>query len=94
LNGFIEFKGQELLNPLNPFNPWLEKFSLGKASTAHGRTSWLKWKDYHREIQLPEGVNTENATASFKNGVLEEDRWAVERSGWLLVLDQTTNHPR
>ncbi len=26
---------------------------------------------FHREIPLPEGVNTENVTANFKNGVLE-----------------------
>ena len=26
---------------------------------------------FHREIPLPEGVKTENATANFKNGVLE-----------------------
>jgi HSP20 family protein len=26
---------------------------------------------FHREIPLPEGVNTDNATANFKNGVLE-----------------------
>src|SRR4030095_3006522 len=26
---------------------------------------------FHREIPLPEGVKTENATATFKNGVLE-----------------------
>jgi HSP20 family protein len=26
---------------------------------------------FHREIPLPEGIKTENATANFKNGVLE-----------------------
>lgn len=29
------------------------------------------WGHFHREIPLPEGVKSENATANFKNGVLE-----------------------